>query len=121
VFILTKPQFGDIIVKRCLKAHVPVAQLDRVFGYEPKGRGFESLQARQQKPLKTLSFQGFLFFPLRRISRKTPQNIIDFLKDAGQDASQIFCGRYSEIPDSHGGGRLQCMFDGNYSRSAVGV
>lgn len=26
---------------------VLVAQLDRVFGYEPKGRGFESLQARQ--------------------------------------------------------------------------
>ena len=27
--------------------YVPVAQLDRVFGYEPKGQGFESLQARQ--------------------------------------------------------------------------
>ena len=27
---------------------MPVAQPDRVFGYEPKGRGFESLQARQQ-------------------------------------------------------------------------
>ena len=26
----------------------PVAQLDRVFGYEPKGRGFESLLARHQ-------------------------------------------------------------------------
>ena len=25
---------------------VLVAQLDRVFGYEPKGQGFESLQAR---------------------------------------------------------------------------
>ena len=25
--------------------HAPVAQLDRVFGYEPKGRGFESLLA----------------------------------------------------------------------------
>jgi hypothetical protein len=25
----------------------PVAQLDRVFGYEPKGRAFESLRARQ--------------------------------------------------------------------------
>ena len=27
----------------------PVAQLDRVFGYEPKGQGFESLLARQIK------------------------------------------------------------------------
>ena len=26
---------------------MPVAQLDRVTGYEPVGRGFESLQARQ--------------------------------------------------------------------------
>ena len=25
----------------------PVAQLDRVFGYEPKGRAFESLRVRQ--------------------------------------------------------------------------
>ena len=29
--------------------YVPLAQLDRVFGYEPKGRGFESLKARQQE------------------------------------------------------------------------
>ena len=27
--------------------HAPVAQLDRVPGYEPGGREFESLQARQ--------------------------------------------------------------------------
>ncbi len=31
---------------RQLNTYAPVAQLDRVFGYEPKGRGFESLQAR---------------------------------------------------------------------------
>ena len=31
--------------------YAPVAQLDRVFGYEPKGRGFESLLAYQIKPL----------------------------------------------------------------------
>ena len=29
--------------------YVLVAQLDRVFGYEPKGQGFESLQARQTR------------------------------------------------------------------------
>ena len=28
--------------------HVPVAQLDRVFGYEPKGRRFESSRVRQK-------------------------------------------------------------------------
>ena len=26
--------------------HAPVAQLDRAFGYEPKGREFESCRAR---------------------------------------------------------------------------
>ena len=31
------------------KLYVPLAQPDRVFGYEPKGRGFESLKARQTK------------------------------------------------------------------------
>ncbi len=29
--------------------YAPVAQLDRVFGYEPKGRGFESLLAYHVK------------------------------------------------------------------------
>ena len=29
------------------KANALLAQLDRVFGYEPKGQGFESLAARQ--------------------------------------------------------------------------
>ena len=28
-------------------SYAPLAQPDRVFGYEPKGRGFESLTARQ--------------------------------------------------------------------------
>ena len=30
----------------------PVAQLDRVLGYEPRGRAFESLRARQQRKEK---------------------------------------------------------------------
>ena len=29
------------------KCNAPVAQLDRVLGYEPRGRGFESCRARQ--------------------------------------------------------------------------
>ena len=29
--------------------YAAVAQLDRVFGYEPKGRGFESLQPYQNE------------------------------------------------------------------------
>ena len=31
------------------KLYALVAQLDRVFGYEPKGRGFESRRAYQKK------------------------------------------------------------------------
>jgi hypothetical protein len=31
-----------------IRAHAPVAHLDRVLGYEPRGREFESLRARQQ-------------------------------------------------------------------------
>jgi hypothetical protein len=38
----------------------PVAQLDRVLGYEPRGRAFESLRAHQQnltsKPISGLAF-----------------------------------------------------------------
>ena len=30
-------------------AYALLAQLDRVFGYEPKGQGFESLAARQKR------------------------------------------------------------------------
>ena len=30
---------------------VPLAQLDRVSGYEPEGRGFESLRVRQSQSL----------------------------------------------------------------------
>ena len=39
--------------------YVALAQLDRVFGYEPKGRGFESLMPRK-KP-KCNSHFGFLY------------------------------------------------------------
>ncbi len=35
--------------------YAAVAQLDRVFGYEPKGRGFESLQPYQKCARRTLA------------------------------------------------------------------
>ena len=37
-----------IIHFSCLHCKAPVAQLDRVFGYEPKGRAFESLRVHQE-------------------------------------------------------------------------
>ncbi len=43
---------------RIFFTHAPVAQLDRVSGYEPEGREFESLRARQ---LKKVGNQSRLF------------------------------------------------------------
>ncbi len=49
-FPLTMCLKGGIIISVLIQsAYAPVAQLDRVFGYEPKGRGFESLLARHAK------------------------------------------------------------------------
>lgn len=39
-----------------------VAQLDRAFGYEPKGRVFESLRGHQLRSAVEQSFHGFLFY-----------------------------------------------------------
>ena len=55
--------------------YAAVAQLDRVFGYEPKGRGFESLQP-YQKNLVSEKKRGFslTFFTtlfLNEILRRT--------------------------------------------------
>ncbi len=43
-----------------MKFYALVAQLDRVLGYEPSGRRFESFRVRHIK--KALFFQGFLRF-----------------------------------------------------------
>ena len=45
----------------CFSADAPVAQSDRVFGYEPKGRRFESSPACHPETLMYSGFQGFSF------------------------------------------------------------
>ena len=40
-------EYGIIISVVKIIEYAPIAQLDRVFGYEPKDRGFESLWAYQ--------------------------------------------------------------------------
>ena len=51
-----------IIIKLFVRAACGlVAQLDRVFDYESKGRGFESRRAHQEKPLNVM-LSGFSFF-----------------------------------------------------------
>ena len=41
---------------------VRLAQLDRAFGYGPKGRGFESSSVQYKKPRKLNGLRGFLLF-----------------------------------------------------------
>ena len=52
---------GVILFQLSRTALALLAQLDRVFDYESKGRGFESLRARHKKNLILQRIQGFLF------------------------------------------------------------
>ena len=52
--------------------YVPLAQPDRVFGYEPKGRGFESLKARQTKKDDIQRISSF--FVSRIFTAEPPKN-----------------------------------------------
>ena len=55
IFLTAWPK-NDNINKLIRYQYAPVAQLDRVFGYEPKGRGFESLLAHQKSTVFTVLF-----------------------------------------------------------------
>ena len=61
VSTMTGPSPTAASSDRMRARHAPVAQLDRVPGYEPGGREFESLRARQCKEKGPLS-QGPFFF-----------------------------------------------------------
>ena len=68
----------DIINKLFkLNMYAPVAQLDRVFGYEPNGRGFESLSARHNWTLILIKSQC-LFFAQHRLLNLISKNNADF-------------------------------------------
>ena len=59
---MLRGQYENIICVR-------LAQLDRAFGYGPKGRGFESSNARYDERLETLKNQWFpAFFVLVDLS-----------------------------------------------------
>ena len=55
--------FLNLCYDRYRSRCAPVAQLDRVFGYEPKGRGFESLPAYQNKPVPSVQVY---FLPFKK-------------------------------------------------------
>ena len=48
------------MIERLKAWYAPVAQLDRVTGYEPVGRGFESLPAYQKDPVAAAAGSFFL-------------------------------------------------------------
>ena len=51
-------------------SYAALAQLDRVFGYEPKGQGFESLTPRQNTGIMLAWFPYFVLVFVREIPRK---------------------------------------------------
>src|SRR5690625_6187914 len=69
------------ISRRRSTLQAPVAQLDRVPGYEPGGRGFESLRARQAAEgpddfHPALRFFALLFFLYERACARCPGGVI---------------------------------------------
>ena len=70
--MLTKEEVGDMISN----VHAPVAQLDRVLGYEPNGREFESLRVHQNQKEAKASF--FMQAPVERTT------FVTLAKKAGQ-------------------------------------
>jgi hypothetical protein len=52
----------DAIIAAIIRPLAAVAQLDRVLGYEPRGRGFDSCQPHHffnLKPMQAVSCMGF--------------------------------------------------------------
>ena len=56
----------------------PVAQLDRVLGYEPSGRTFESCQAHQTNQRLTLTREPFLFHRIVKVMSNLRPDPDDF-------------------------------------------
>ena len=79
--LLTKRAVCAIIC-RCLRASLPqpavLAQLDRVPGYEPVGRGFESLTPCQQKSPRQSPWAFLLHCALGRVPRSSCRQIKRF-------------------------------------------
>ena len=77
-------------------SHAPVAQLDRVSGYEPEGRGFESLPAYQKYQSSFYCSGIFIIFglygfePARVFAfRKQPGGL--FLAKSGEPGTKMPC------------------------------
>ncbi len=57
--------FESLLLRQGNNLHAPVAQLDRVLGYEPRGQEFESLRAHQYKQGVSLTASSFFISKFR--------------------------------------------------------
>ena len=68
--IFLKVRYNIQAVRETATSNAPLAQLDRVFDYESKGRGFESRGARQLSPHVLIQSMRTSFCIYRRINRQ---------------------------------------------------
>ena len=75
--------------------YAAVAQLDRVFDYESKGRGFESLQPYQEQILNRLVWNLFFFilgiYICFKMLKRTAEKVVQTSRDTR--CRQLF-GKY---------------------------
>ena len=64
--------FVPVNERRQQKQNADVAQLDRAFGYEPKGSRFESWHPQKRRPTERLVFFFFIFVVLKPVGLKDP-------------------------------------------------
>ena len=62
--------FVPVNERRQQKQNADVAQLDRAFGYEPKGSRFESWHPQKRRPTERLVFFFFIFVVLKPVGLK---------------------------------------------------
>ena len=68
--IFLKVRYNIQAVRETATSNAPLAQLDRVFDYESKGRGFESRGARQLSPHALIQSMRISFCIYRLINRQ---------------------------------------------------
>ncbi len=81
-----------IIFARKREISVRLAQLDRAFGYGPKGRGFESSSAREKKNRDAKASLLFLLSgvaaSLRSAQNRRPPDVVRPLAHVGWEVSK---------------------------------
>ena len=97
--------FGPVNERRQQKQNADVAQLDRAFGYEPKGSRFESWHPQKRRPTERLVFFFFIFIVLKPVGLKDPVTFcVSVILSAAKNpvisrfAIQDFTGCFEAMP-----------------------